>query len=345
LPPQAGSAHRQGPAALPAAAPARRFLAADVDRIRAERATLPAAWSSRVDLPMPGSPPIRIAEPGTSPPPSARSNSASPWCGAPASRRARRAPRTRWAPAGGKIVLGGKDRLRALPRPACSIRRNRRTGPASGGDRLPQAGTDIAAFGLGHGPAYRNDRGTQYALPPGWRAGVLSHMPMPKPAPCAKRNSASRWSAMAGSACRLHARRDQGAVEAGPRQPRFPWRANSGPWAGTEASTCGCWPDRRGHACAAGAADIVAGASAGGINGVFLAQAIHSGQSLDPLTDLWLERADVDVLLDPDARPWSRIAKFWAMPMVWFCSSGRAMWSRPASRPKPAAKCAPSCRA
>lgn len=65
-------------------------------------------------------------------------------------------------------------------------------------------------------------------------------------------------------------------------------------------------------------ADIVAGASAGGINGVFLAQAIHSGQSLEPLTTLWLERADVDVLLDPDARPWSRIAKFWAMPLVWF---------------------------
>jgi patatin-related protein len=64
--------------------------------------------------------------------------------------------------------------------------------------------------------------------------------------------------------------------------------------------------------------DIVAGASAGGINGVFLAQAIHSGQSLEPLTELWLERADVDVLLDPDARPWSRLAKFWAMPLVWW---------------------------
>lgn len=64
--------------------------------------------------------------------------------------------------------------------------------------------------------------------------------------------------------------------------------------------------------------DIVAGASAGGINGVFLAQAIHSGQSLEPLTQLWLERADVDVLLDPDARPWSRLAKFWAMPIAWW---------------------------
>jgi patatin-related protein len=65
-------------------------------------------------------------------------------------------------------------------------------------------------------------------------------------------------------------------------------------------------------------ADIVSGASAGGINGVFLAQAIHSGQSLEPLTKLWLERADVEVLLDPDARPWWRFAKFWAMPIVWF---------------------------
>lgn len=62
--------------------------------------------------------------------------------------------------------------------------------------------------------------------------------------------------------------------------------------------------------------DIVAGASAGGINSLFLAQAIHSGQSLEPLTDLWLETADVDVLLDPDARPGSRAAKFWASPLV-----------------------------
>jgi patatin-related protein len=65
-------------------------------------------------------------------------------------------------------------------------------------------------------------------------------------------------------------------------------------------------------------ADVVAGASAGGLNGVFLAQAIHSGQSLEPLTRLWLERADVEVLIDPDARPWSRFAKIWAMPIAWW---------------------------
>ncbi len=63
--------------------------------------------------------------------------------------------------------------------------------------------------------------------------------------------------------------------------------------------------------------DIISGASAGGINGVFLSQAIVTGQSLEPLTDLWLKNADVEVLLDPDARPLSRFSKFWAAPIAW----------------------------
>ena len=63
--------------------------------------------------------------------------------------------------------------------------------------------------------------------------------------------------------------------------------------------------------------DIIAGSSAGGMNGIYLAQAITTGQSLEPLTRLWLERADVDVLLDPDARPLSRFTKFWAVPIAW----------------------------
>jgi patatin-related protein len=63
--------------------------------------------------------------------------------------------------------------------------------------------------------------------------------------------------------------------------------------------------------------DIIAGSSAGGINGVFLAQAIVTGQSLEPLTDMWLENADVETLLDDDARPFSRFSKFWAMPIAW----------------------------
>lgn len=64
--------------------------------------------------------------------------------------------------------------------------------------------------------------------------------------------------------------------------------------------------------------DILSGASAGGINAVFLAQAIHAGHSLEPLTDMWLENADVDKLLDPDARPMWRFAKFWAQPIAWW---------------------------
>jgi patatin-related protein len=70
-------------------------------------------------------------------------------------------------------------------------------------------------------------------------------------------------------------------------------------------------------------ADIVAGASAGGINGVFLARAITTGESLDPLTDLWLDKADVTVLLDPDARPLSRFTKFWAVPIAWLATRTR----------------------
>ena len=65
--------------------------------------------------------------------------------------------------------------------------------------------------------------------------------------------------------------------------------------------------------------DVLTGASAGGINAVFLAQAIHAGHSLEPLTDLWLENADVSELTDPDAEPMWRFAKFWAQPIAeWF---------------------------
>ncbi len=67
--------------------------------------------------------------------------------------------------------------------------------------------------------------------------------------------------------------------------------------------------------------DIIAGTSAGGINGIYLAQAIATGQSLEPLTDLWLDCADIDILLDPDARPFSRFSKFWAQPLVWLALS------------------------
>ncbi len=70
-------------------------------------------------------------------------------------------------------------------------------------------------------------------------------------------------------------------------------------------------------------ADIIAGASAGGINGIFLAQAIATGQSLDPLTDLWMTSADVEALIDTEAAPNSRFSKAWALPLAWM-AAGRS---------------------
>lgn len=67
--------------------------------------------------------------------------------------------------------------------------------------------------------------------------------------------------------------------------------------------------------------DILAGASAGGINAVFLAHAIATGQPLDPLTDLWLESADVDRLVDPEGGGVSRLAKSAAVPFAWALSA------------------------
>ena len=78
--------------------------------------------------------------------------------------------------------------------------------------------------------------------------------------------------------------------------------------------------------------DIIAGASAGGINGVFLAQAIATGQSLDPLTDLWLSSADVEALIDPDAAPANRFSKMWAKPLAWMAAGRAAERLEPATR-------------
>jgi len=63
--------------------------------------------------------------------------------------------------------------------------------------------------------------------------------------------------------------------------------------------------------------DVIAGASAGGLNGLFLGQAISSGQSLEPLTKLWLDYADVESLIDPDSRPLTRFTRLWALPVAW----------------------------
>ena len=63
--------------------------------------------------------------------------------------------------------------------------------------------------------------------------------------------------------------------------------------------------------------DIIAGASAGGINGILLADAIAGGRDMEPLRALWLDGADVDKLLDAGgaAGKWT---KWWATPLVWY---------------------------
>src|SRR5215467_3330012 len=62
--------------------------------------------------------------------------------------------------------------------------------------------------------------------------------------------------------------------------------------------------------------DIIAGASAGGINGTMLARALSHDLPMDALRDLWLENADVATLLAPDARAgaWS---KWFLKPFLW----------------------------
>jgi patatin-related protein len=62
--------------------------------------------------------------------------------------------------------------------------------------------------------------------------------------------------------------------------------------------------------------DIIAGASAGGINGVFLAQAIAQNASLDSLRDMWLNNADIEELLDDESAS-GKWSKFYIRPFVW----------------------------
>src|SRR2546423_1437550 len=62
--------------------------------------------------------------------------------------------------------------------------------------------------------------------------------------------------------------------------------------------------------------DIIAGASAGGINGTMLARALCHDLPMGKLRDLWLDNADVAVLLAADARArgWSKIL---LKPLIW----------------------------
>ncbi|HEX2654830.1 MAG TPA: patatin-like protein [Xanthobacteraceae bacterium] len=62
--------------------------------------------------------------------------------------------------------------------------------------------------------------------------------------------------------------------------------------------------------------DVIAGASAGGINGTMLARALAHDLPMGKLRDLWLQNADVTVLLAPEAKAgiWSK----WILkPLIW----------------------------
>lgn len=63
--------------------------------------------------------------------------------------------------------------------------------------------------------------------------------------------------------------------------------------------------------------DVIAGASAGGINGIMLARALAWDLPLAEHRRLWLELADVGELLDPEARA-GRWSKFYMRPLFWF---------------------------
>lgn len=58
--------------------------------------------------------------------------------------------------------------------------------------------------------------------------------------------------------------------------------------------------------------DVIAGASAGGINGVALATALAHDLSLTPITDMWLTEADMLNLLAPEAK-----ARLWSKWYFW----------------------------
>ena len=62
--------------------------------------------------------------------------------------------------------------------------------------------------------------------------------------------------------------------------------------------------------------DIIAGASAGGINGVILARALAHDLNINPVRDFWLKHSDVAELMPSHikAGPWT---KWYFLPVVW----------------------------
>lgn len=67
--------------------------------------------------------------------------------------------------------------------------------------------------------------------------------------------------------------------------------------------------------------DIISGASAGGINGTMLARALSHDLPMGALRDHWLDHADVDDLLAPEAK--AEAGSKWILkPLVWLLGAG-----------------------
>lgn len=68
--------------------------------------------------------------------------------------------------------------------------------------------------------------------------------------------------------------------------------------------------------------DVIAGASAGGINGIVLARALAHDLPIDGLREVWLKEADVSELLSARSMPrlWS---KWFVRPFLWFMTRHR----------------------
>jgi len=66
--------------------------------------------------------------------------------------------------------------------------------------------------------------------------------------------------------------------------------------------------------------DVVSGASAGGINGIFLSRALAHDLDFDPLRNLWMELGDIEELMDQKTIA-NRTSKFFMYPLIWIASN------------------------
>lgn len=68
--------------------------------------------------------------------------------------------------------------------------------------------------------------------------------------------------------------------------------------------------------------DVIAGASAGGINGIILGRALAHNLRIDHFRNLWLHEADVSRLLAPEKRA-TRWSKMYMHPLLWLAARSR----------------------